>query len=526
MNIKSKQVLPYVAAAVSLACGSALAATASPTATLSGIERNARNAAADPVSVVNLPAIAISVESNSYQTGDRVTLTLSGATLRAADQIGTVTCAQPAGTNVSGSLSLAYSSATGNVITLGVTRGNALPVYSVAGMVCTLPANSITVLSSSLASASTVTLAYQPATASGTNYDVLRDQNSTVTTPVAQPATMHYAITQYLVPTVAYRKYDNTIVTANADYTALDGVVYPNNTFAASTLSADGGVDILKWSTTDEGATGGSLAGGVANAAHSRVTTITGDFSFLDDNGDGCTTADFGQGAGKLVELTTAGLTAADATTGLAINAACTTITHTVTSTASAVFSHALAFAVGGATVAAATGTPTTQGSATGRTLAAQTFSGNVAFNRALATKAADVSFAPGAWTSSVVVGSGNVNVPYLPYGTGISRVIYATNKSTGAATANFTARSEAGVECSSTNFTAVTIPSKGVALLTGSIDAGIAACFGAGYSGKASVTVAITGQSVSGSNATSGVVVTSTYNVSGNRVNVLNSSN
>jgi hypothetical protein len=110
------------------------------------------------------------------------------------------------------------------------------------------------------------------------------------------------------------------------------------------------------------------------------------------------------------------------------------------------------------------------------------------------------------------------IYVPFLPYNSSTTRVVYLTNRSdqVGAVTASAVADGS-GAACPS--FTVTTAKANGVTLLTAGIDAGIRACYGADYDGKVALTIV---SNIPGGRAE----IFSGYNRNGSLTTVVNSSN
>jgi len=514
MNIKSKQVLPYVAAAVAASCGVASAATMGSLTTFKfGSEALAAQVAAVPSYSVGIPELNIKIGSDAYRTGDTISVTVTGGTVLSASK--SFVCADSAGqTGVTGTMQFSYTSVSGNVVTYTVAnRDTSKVAYASAAtaLTCSMASSGILITGSSLAAGTTTSVSYEPRGA-GVAYDALTVTPATTGVAVAGSVPVAYTIQQYSVPSGTIRSpIDNTV----------DGTVTPaDGSRTISTRLTDwgtgtaGSTATLSWSFRDEAAGAGFLTGtGVQLAITTSAiptATLTGDFNFLDDNANGCTSADLSLGAGR-----------ASATGGtLTINSTCTVLTITGSASPSArdtttsvkFFVNGMNDAVDGAQLNVASG----------RTIAVSSNTGSVSISDGTSSGITKTyrtsSFAPGAWTATAGTSQTGINIPYLPYGTGISRVVYYTNKTAVAGVATISAKSETGTVCSSANFSSVTVPANGVALLTGAIDAGVATCFGATYAGKVQVDVAVTG--------TSGGVVVSAYNVNGNRVGVYNSTN
>jgi len=512
MNIKSKKVLPYVAAAVAASCGVASAATLTVTPTYASTERLTAEVTAVPSYTVGLPKLEIKVGSDAYRTGDTIAVTVAGGTVSSASA-GGWDCGDAAGGNgVSGVMTFSLSSVSGNVLTYAVARTtNDSPVYlsAATARTCSLAAGAILLVGNSISSGVTTSVNFEPR-GSGIAYDALTGSSATGGVGAVN---VFYAATQYILPTSSTRNFlGQGAAGTNAATTATistAGTSFGTGT-AGNSLS-------ISWSTRDEGATSGLMnASTLVNAVTGYITTtLTGDFSFLDDDSNGCTAADLTAGAGRAA--VTAGAVY------LGINSACTVLTVAASSTAGTQAAdrttpHTLKFFLNGMDDS---GTASSSGSLSGKTINPQTIAGSVTWRNTATSASATLSttktFTAATLSATTSTQSG-INVPYLPYGTGISRIVYLTNKGSASAVVTISGKSETGTVCSSTNFATVTVPAGGVGLLTSAIDAGISACLGASYVGKVNIDLSVSGSSSN--------VVTSAYNVSGNRVNVLNSTN
>jgi len=557
MNINTKKLVPFaIATAVATACGAASAATLSFVGTAAGTdpryvgtEKAAADVAADAGSVVTGPGLSFVLGSNSYQVGDNIALTFSGANIRSISGIkenggtgGTISCSPTAaGGNATGLMSLTYKSVTANVATLQVASVSG-KVYSSNSdaLTCSIDNNTYSFEAQSFRTAGTVTVNYSATSAtSGFAYDTLEADYQTAAAGavgnVKGARTIAVAVPQFIYPTATTRNpFTGALVASGtAQSAAVKTLASTLKAFTGGTTTDANYTDYFTYTTRNEGSATGMLSGtgSVKLTANYPLTVITGDFSFLDDNADGvCTIGDLTQGAGTAVRddsLNNGTLT---------ISSNCKTLTFTHTSTADKDSALKLQFLLGGATKATlSTATTGTGGSlSTGKAMvnpntlvATTTYYADAAYTTPITTLPA---VTVGSWATAAASG-GTVNIPYLPYGTGISRVVYASNPSTTTDTVlTFTAKGD-GITgtCSSANFSAVTVKAGAVALLTSAIDAGIQACTGsAGFTGKVQVDVISTGVAIGGksSAANAGVVVTSNYNVSGNRVNVINSSN
>jgi len=539
MKIKQNIGFPAVAAAVAVACGVADAGVLTSGTVLRrvGTEFVTAQVAAVPSYGVALPAINFSVRSDAYRTGDTVTVTIGGASVSSVAANINFTCSDTTATGAgsginSAGMTFSFQSNASGVLTYKVEKTgdtNAVYLSALTAVTCSLATNKIFVSGANLRTASAVTVNIQPtAYSSNIPYDGLTN-NPTVNetaTGGAGAVTVLRSGAQFNLNSLTLRDpFANVLDAAAGSQSTLTKTTLSGSGFGSTTA---GQYVSATFTYNDEGAADGgqlSVTGtnpGVLSftdyaSSYLSVTTLNGDFSFLDDDQNGCTSADLSYGAGQF--------TATGGTT--TINAACTVITMRQSVTAApAARAQAkyFAFSLNGIDAfTALNASAANVGRKAGRTLVAQTFTGDIAITSTDAatgavTNVANFTLAPGAWSAAAASTTGAINVPYIPYGTGISRILYFTNKGTTAGTATFDARNDAGTVCSSANFGSVSIPASGVALLTGAIDAGIAACYGAAFTGKAQVNVTVTGTGTGD--------VTSSYRIGDNRVNIINSSN
>jgi len=220
------------------------------------------------------------------------------------------------------------------------------------------------------------------------------------------------------------------------------------------------------------------------------VISWRGNFSFLDNNGDGvCTLADTTSGYARVSvkdgELSQVGGTAAQSDANVvAIASDCSEIQTTVagfnggSGTGSAY--QYLYFTVGN-------GGSSTYGSAGAREIPVQTITATVTYRTAAAAVLSTNTAAVGSYSYD----SQSAAINYMPYGPGISRIVYVTSSAT--SPVSISAVNESGTSCSSTNFPAVTATANSPTSLSTAMDAGVAACYGASYNGKVKFTVSLT---------------------------------
>jgi hypothetical protein len=468
MKLKSNIGYSAVAAAVAVACGAAYAAV--PTATLTTF--SAEGNATAPATAVFAATVTVTLGSD-YIANDTVELGLTGASfITGTSTLGTsyngpVTCGSAGNTATLGFLSRSATTANYRVTGVAGTQNNAVCSFS-------LPVSRNTMATAG----ATQTVSWTAKTA----------QSGLVFDAASRVATIGSVTTQFTSP---------------SSVTRLNGVVdvdsgrYQFETDDGSDLT--GSEDSLTFSLQNA-----STLNGAADLT-SVVAVINGDFSFVDggNTSAGCQAADLTSGHGRVV-----------ATNGtVSINSDCTKLTFTAT--AAQVAAGAAKITLG---VSSASTTPTTGGlldAPQSFTVDAMTYS--YAGASAGTTGSSSVAFSStgsaGSWTLNGSVSK----IAYMPYGTGISRIVYITNRSTQSGGVSATAFNDAGVECEIDNVATATKGS--VTNLSAGLDAGVAACYGASFNGKVAfeITANIPGDKAE---------VYSAYNVNGNRVIVVNDTN
>jgi len=580
MKFSTTRLTPVAIAVAALVSGQADAAKTGFAVTdikYVGTERATVITAGDAGAVEGLPGITIEVQSTGYTNTDRVTLAVTGGTVRSGADIGTVTCAKnglsSGGTDSAMTLTYSATLSSGNNIVLEVGGRNAGPTFDgTTGMTCAIPVNGIKMETQGLRTAQTVALNWTAATAQGTVYDRLANDAAGT---IGSVNVLVAAAQTSLVPNdnAGYRDPRNNNLrtsaigqssTNGARNRGLDGVIASSGTSFSSNDAAactSTGYDCLyrdqirfnlrnesgnaTLANNDGLAVTNSTNAVVISAGGTKyVTTITGDFSFLDDDANGCTDQDLTRGSNTATTTSLAfdavagTSTAVGTASTLALATDCGSLTHTYTYAAAdgRDTSHLIDFTFRGYTAAAVsvgagvyqgTGSTTNAASSQGRTLSARSFSAQTLWrDSGLTTTYATLTPSAGAWTAAATTGTGTALVPYVPYGAGISRIIYVTSKeaATGVAgTLSFSATSSSGAACASTNFPTVALPVGGVASVAGEIDTGIRACFPTADSGNGKFSVTIT---ATGTGSAPAFEVSSAYNVSGNRNVVINSTN
>jgi len=291
-----------------------------------------------------------------------------------------------------------------------------------------------------------------------------------------------------------------TVVSSNPVATAALG------SGAGLAIDDDVGVDTLAVLLANDPA--------VINAATLDTTTgltivINGDFNVLANTTEGCLLP--GTGGGNNITVTQQDGTAIGAVTSTSCDAITVTLTGAQVGTIIGTDSDLLLIKFNADNTVA-----------TRKDIKWQAFSGSASYSYVVAASAvvqsdAEASFAPGEHTAS----GSRIFVPYLPVGSNISHVIQLANNSARSGTVTMTARNQAGTECTSPNMGGrVSISPNRITDLGSMLAAGIANCYGgAATTNKLFVTVTADVPDTA-------VELYTSYNVSGNRVNVVNSSN
>jgi len=241
----------------------------------------------------------------------------------------------------------------------------------------------------------------------------------------------------------------------------------------------------LASTTEDFGAVTATLQNRITTAAN-LVISWRGNFSFLDNNGDGvCTTADLSSGYARVsvkdgLLSSTVGTGAQTDGTVSAIASDCSEIQTVVAAYTDNTSQYQyLNFSVGN-------GASSTYNSAGAREIPAQTITATVSYRTAGGTVLSQNTAAVGIYSYD----SQSAAINYMPYGAGISRIVYVNSSATSPVV--ISAVNEAGTACASTNFPEVTATATRPTSISASMDAGVAACYGASYTGKVRFTVSL----------------------------------
>lgn len=423
----------------------------------------------------------------AYAVNDTVVLGLSGASFRTGSALpAPLNCAK---TGSSSTVVLAWLSKTSSAATLRVTEGTGLD--GMTGASCVFSAANFSFVRNSA-----VTLGASSVSLSMTSYvggNTSQPFDTTTSRTIAGVAN------QFSAGVKANGGFSGT-VDVNVDRRAW---VVSGTTELTRTL-------VLSFTSLTAGTNN-------ANAAESSISTaIYGSssgaqiFSFLDDEGDGCTAADLTAGAGR-----------ASVNSGsLAISTDCGTLTF---SQASFIGADSGASASSDRTI-----TLTKTSSTTGLQISDGSFTAAPTFTVSISTTTTQgvTAFAAGSFDLNGTV----VTVPYMPYGVSgtqeISQVYSLANTSGTSGTVTAIARNQAGSLCSLGSVGVAA--ARSVTNLSAAINQGIAACYAGSSTAAASAFPTGTRVFVTLTSNTpaANTIVNSTYNVGGSsRVNVVNTS-
>jgi hypothetical protein len=283
-----------------------------------------------------------------------------------------------------------------------------------------------------------------------------------------------------------------------------------DDTSAASALSGNESQLVLSI-----GNAAANVPAGVASVASVSVSVV-GDFTWLDDTSLGfgtCAAGDLTTGNAQALLVS-----GANGSAGTLASLNCGTLSYVISGAASGEFTGGLVTIALGKTNAATAAAGTYD-----RVIPApQSYTTSVSFSYFSTGSASAASSATelAATTSagSFTLNGSTIYVPFLPYNSSTTRVVYLTNRSDQEGGVSASAIADGtGAVCPS--FTVATAKANGVTLLTSGIDAGIRACYGANFDGKVALTVV---SNIPGGKAE----IFSAYNRNGSLTAVSNSSN
>jgi hypothetical protein len=467
-----------VAAAVAMACagGAGVAPSVADAATLGGatLVMSKQSNALATSGATQLVTLTATLGAN-YLSADRVKLSASPSTLALFPSTG-----KPADVSCGGA-------------TLGASNYNSTDVsYRANGSIAE-------------SQVCTFVVAVRPAAISGTvgiSYQAFFGSSSDVADS-ASARTVARVVDQF----------------ASAIKTGLNNTVDVNNSrfhYTTDDGTASGNTNLISGGREDQLVIGLTNASGtvVTAATVTSVTvTVLGDFSFLDDDGTaGCATNDIGGNFGVATEL--------DAGT-LAISSDCRSLTFTTSADQA---TGDITIALGKSQAASATAGTNTAGVAVEKVLTApQEFSASVAFTyyntaRGPATSASVTTTAneagnAGEWD----LNGASINVGFMPYTAGTSRILNLTNRSSQTGAVTVSAINESGVECPA--FSVGSIGATSILNISSAVDTGIRACYGDSFEGRVALSLVA---NIPGTQAE----LYSGYNRNGSLSTVVNTSN
>jgi len=483
-----------VASAVALACGAAIGSASSIDngATKLYSTRNANLSAASTAGTV-FPADASITLSANYAANDTIAISISRAEFQTTTATGTPTLVCAA-TGSASTLLAGFVSKTASTLTFRVTGGTGLDK---SGFSCVAAAAGMSLARSSMTSTSStgITLALASSMAgTGTSFD-------TFLGPAGDGLAANFG-----------RTYDQftAVVTAGSGFSGTVSVATNRLGWGSTTTSRSLIVSLESTNTGGTGFVTNAMGAGLVTDDASNTFTINvynatvggpAMFAWLDDDQNGCTADDLTVGPGS-----------ASASGGtLSISANCATLTITgAASLGNTTPKKNVTLTLSKASVSA--GLPIQFG----RFEVASSFASSVTNAVTQAGLTND--------GGTFAINGALINIPYLPYGnsgtTPITRAIYATNTSTSAGVVTGTARNEAGVVCNMG--TLGTLAASSVTNLSTAIDSAIATCYGTGGVVKDGTRVYI---DLVSNTAQASTIINATYNVGGNRVQVVNDS-
>jgi len=477
MNLNHRSKYSAVAAAVAVACAvganqGADAATVQAGATLTLAQQYVAAASASAAQAVTF---GVSLGAD-YVSGDRIRVVLAGAEYQTTSAI-----SAPTGTAAAGTCTLSvlgFADATTANFRVPASLPNGTPC------VFTMPIKTSTVGSSA-------TLTFSSLFSTGEALEGATTAKTVITTTDQFSA----SVVKVLAGVVDVER-------ARYHFAADD-------TSAASTLAGNESQLVVSLGN----ATSAVSPVGMASVAAVTVS-VTGDFTWLDDQSSGfgtCAAGDLTGGNGQAVLVQASGVAQAGS-----LN--CGTLSYVISGSAAGEFTGGLVTIAMGKTNAATAAAGTYD-----RTIPApSSYSTSVAFSYfssgTAATALSATELAGTTSAGSFTLNGSTIYVPFLPYNSSTTRVVYLTNRSdqSGGVTATAVADGS-GAACPS--FSVATAKANGVTLLTAGIDAGIRACYGADFDGKVALTIV---SNIPGGKAE----VFSAYNRNGSLTGVTNSSN
>jgi len=421
-----------VASAVALALSGGMVSAAKLTVTPAQLSTEAMGTTT-ATNLVTSPAIQIALEQN-YDNEQLLVLTFANFAVDSIDQAANVACDSVGGAD--SKIDFAVQSSTSSTVTLRATGRTA----DSTGQVCSIPAGAIRGLPAQFASAKTSTF-----TTKGTNIA------GTVEFDLGTTATSVFVSASQFTAGIA---------------TALDGVIDVNQ--SRGNFSGGATNDVLAVSFSNAGSkVGFNRSVGENAAALAYSATVTGNFSFIDDDNNGCTFADLNGGNGSIsYKGSSAGVDLA-AVTVTGITTACTSMVFTLTPDNTRP----------GANIAYGVTVTFSKGSTAAPQLVASGFTAatSVRYDQDTSATSSYASFGAGSWTYNGFVAV----VPFMPIQDNFSNTIYVSNRSGQSnGTISVTAYVEGAAPCTFT-LTDVSVSANRTFNIGGKIKSQIRSCTG-----------------------------------------------
>jgi len=467
MNLNHRSKYSLVASAVALACAVGADQSANAASVVAGATVTvAQQFVAAATSSLGVTVTFGAATGANYVSGDRIKLSVSGAEFLTSSAIASPNATTTVTTTVSSNSTTVTTTQTcANVDVIGYADAT----------------NANFRMSGSLASGSTCyfTIPLKASTIASTGASI------SFSSQFSTGESLEAAVSRGVVATAD--QFSASVVKALAGVVDVEKARYhfaADDTNAASTLTGNESQLVVSLGN----ATAGVLAGqALVKDVTIRVVGAGAGFTWLDDTSSG-----FGTCAAS--DLTAGNAQAVLASTGVGGGVAavpslsCVTLSYVISAASGQFTGGLVTIALGRADANTATT------GAYDRTIPApQSYTTSIDFSYYQSSVAAATSVTELASTSagSFTLNGSTIYVPFLPYNSSTTRTVYLSNRSDQAGGVSFSAIADGTqAACASSNFPAVSAKANGVTLLTTAIDAGIAACYGANYDGKVSLTI------------------------------------
>jgi len=467
MNLNHRSKYSLVASAVALACAVGADQSANAASAVSGSTITvAQQFVAAATSSLGVTVTFGAATGANYVSGDRIKLTVSGAEFLTSSAISSPNALTTVTTTVASN-------------TTTVTTTQTCANVDVIGYADATNANFR--MSGSLASGSTCyfTVPLKASTIASTGASI------SFSSQFSTGESLEAAVSRGVVATAD--QFSASVVKSLAGVVDVEKARYhfaADDTNAASTLAGNESQLVVSLGN----ATAGVLSGqALVRDVTIRVVGAGGGFTWLDDTSSGfgtCASSDLTAGNAQAV-LANSGVGGGVAAVP---SLSCDTLSYVISAASGQFTGGLVTIALGRADANTAT-----TGAYDRVIPAPQSYTTSIDFSYYQSSVLAATTVTELASTSagSFTLNGSTIYVPFLPYNSSTTRTVYLSNRSDQAGGVSFTAIADGTqTACASSNFPAISAKANGVTLLTSAIDAGIAACYGANYDGKVSLTI------------------------------------